>query len=86
MQTQSCVESRVMRTVWSWQLLTGIFPFVRRQNLDSSVDSICAACYQTIASADLTTEVELASAEQNHLCSPHSEFNHPHWEEHRHIA
>jgi hypothetical protein len=61
-------------------MLTGIYPFARRQNLDSSVDSICASCYQTIASADRLTEQALASAEENHVCIPHAEFNHPHWD------
>jgi hypothetical protein len=48
--------------------MTGIYPFVRRQNHDSLIDSICSTCYQTIASADSTTE--LASAEHNHKCNP----------------
>jgi hypothetical protein len=56
------------------------YPFVRRQNHDSSVDSICATCYRTIASADSSTEKALAYAEQNHVCSPHDEFKDPHWE------
>ena len=61
-------------------MLTGIYPFARRQNQDSSIDSICATCYQTIASADTTTVEALASAEENHQCIPHAEFNHLHWE------
>jgi hypothetical protein len=61
--------------------MKAFYPFVRRQNQDSSIDSICATCYQTIASTDRATEQELASrelasAEQVHVCSPNDEFNH----------
>jgi len=61
--------------------MTPIHPFARRQNQDSSIDSICASCYQTIASSDSTTESTLMSAEQNHVCSPHAEFNYLHWDQ-----
>jgi hypothetical protein len=41
--------------------------FAKRYNRhDSSVDSICMKCYQTVASADSATE--LASAEETHVC------------------
>jgi hypothetical protein len=60
--------------------MTSLVSFARRQNHDSSIDSICTTCYQTIASAESATEVALSSAEQNHVCSPHGEFNHPRWE------
>jgi hypothetical protein len=66
--------------------MTGMNPFARRQNFDASVDSICTTCYQTIASAEISTEVALASAEQNHVCSPHAEFNYPFWDEFRRAA
>jgi len=55
--------------------------FARRQNQDSSIDSICTKCYQTVASSDLTSEFSLASAERNHVCNVHGEFNHPLWQE-----
>jgi hypothetical protein len=61
-------------------MMIGIFPFVRRQNFDASVDSICSSCYQTIASVDRSAETALVSAEQHHVCSPYAEFDHPHWE------
>jgi hypothetical protein len=66
--------------------MTGMKTFARRQNFDASVDSICTNCYQTIASTDSVTEVGLASAEQNHVCSPHAEFNRPHWDALRQAA
>jgi hypothetical protein len=61
--------------------MKGFYPFVRRQNQDSSIDSICATCYQTIASTDRATEQgstsqELGSAEQVHVCNLNGEFNH----------
>jgi hypothetical protein len=50
--------------------------FVRRHNRDSSVDSICTRCYQTIANA--STEIELTLPETSHSCDPNGEFNHQH--------
>jgi hypothetical protein len=55
--------------------------FVRRQNPDLSVDSICTACYQTIARGDLSTDPRLGVAERNHQCNPFGEFNYPHWKQ-----
>ena len=40
--------------------------FVRRQNPDSTVDSICTRCYQTVAT--VRNESDLTSAEENHVC------------------
>ena len=40
--------------------------FVRRQNPDSTVDSICTLCYQTVAK--VRHECDLISAEENHVC------------------
>ena len=57
--------------------MTHICPFARRQNQDSSVDSICSNCYQTITTSNSTSDLD--SAEQNHLCNPHAEFNHLQW-------
>ena len=42
--------------------------FVRRENRDSTVDSICLKCYQTIVKANY--EAELVSAEEKHNCLP----------------
>jgi hypothetical protein len=50
--------------------------FARRQNHDSSIDSICTRCYQTIASADSVSE--LAAAERHHRCDPNGQFNQDH--------
>ena len=60
--------------------VTGIYPFARRQNQDSSVDSICATCYETIASGTWISDIALAAAEQNHVCNPSGEFNYLHWD------
>ena len=46
--------------------------FARRENRDSSIDSICTKCYQTIASAHVANE--LVTAEEGHQCDPHGEF------------
>jgi hypothetical protein len=50
--------------------------FARRKNHDSSIDSICTKCYQTIASAD--SAVELATMEHSHMCDQNGEFNYQH--------
>lgn len=47
--------------------------FAQRQNRDSSFDSICITCYQTIASANSAGELE--GAERTHHCDPFGEFN-----------
>jgi hypothetical protein len=62
--------------------MTRIFPFVRRNNLDSSIDSICSTCYQTIMSTDKVSD--LTFAEQDHVCNPSGEFNFPNgdWPQH----
>ena len=50
------------------------FPqFVKRRNRDSSIDSICTSCFQTIASA--ACEEELAIHEKNHTCDPYGDFS-----------
>jgi hypothetical protein len=59
--------------------MKGFYPFVRRQNQDSSIDSICTTCYQTIASTN--TVSDLRSAEQVHRCNPNGEFDYPHWDQ-----
>jgi hypothetical protein len=50
--------------------MANLVTFVRRQNQDHSVDSICMTCYQTIAKVGDPT-----SAEQDHICNPYGEFN-----------
>jgi hypothetical protein len=52
--------------------MTTIPPFARRRNKDSSIDSICTSCFQTIAS--LPCEDDLAAQEQKHSCDPLGEF------------
>jgi hypothetical protein len=62
--------------------MTSFASFARRQNRDSSIDSICTKCYQTVASAQ--SESELAIADQSHVCNlnwvfaDHSEGVHLH--------
>ena len=51
--------------------MTSSISFARRRNHDSSIDSICTRCYQTIASAEKVNELE--TAEENHLCDPDGE-------------
>ncbi len=52
--------------------------FARRSNRDSSIDSICTRCYQTIASA--RNETDLTLPETSHSCDPNGEFNYQHFE------
>jgi hypothetical protein len=47
--------------------------FVKRRNRDSSIDSICTSCFQTIASA--ACEEELAIHEEKHTCDPYGDFS-----------
>jgi hypothetical protein len=53
--------------------MTSFVSFARRQNHDSSIDSICTQCYQTIASS--SADSDLTFAEQGHVCNPNGEFN-----------
>ena len=53
--------------------MTTFPPFVRRRNRDSSIDSICTKCFQTIASVT-TTEDGLDAHEENHLCAPYEQL------------
>jgi hypothetical protein len=64
--------------------MTSLVSFARRQNHDSSIDSICTMCYQTIASADNMSG--LAAAERIHSCDPNGEFTQKHVEFHREAA
>jgi hypothetical protein len=56
--------------------MTSFISFARRRNHDSSIDSICTRCYQTVASGD--TERELETVEESHLCDPNGEFSREH--------
>lgn len=56
--------------------MTSFISFARRQNHDHSVDSICARCYQTIASSD--NPMDLNAFEETHQCDPNGEFNQSH--------
>jgi len=46
--------------------------FSYRTNDDGSIDSICMACYRTIASA--ISKVGLADEERKHTCNPEDVF------------
>jgi len=50
-------------------------PFAHRRNPDKSIDSICTACFQTIASEDL--EGKLIAHEESHSCDPYWQFSRP---------
>jgi hypothetical protein len=53
--------------------MTPFISFARRANHDSSIDSICTKCYQTVGSADSLNA--LSPIEEAHLCDPNGEFN-----------
>lgn len=44
--------------------------FKYRENLDGTIDSICLACLETVASA--SAESDLKSFESDHICNPHT--------------
>ena len=51
--------------------------FARRHNHNSTIDSICTTCYQTIASGE--NETSLDTPENEHCCDPNGEYciSHP---------
>jgi hypothetical protein len=51
--------------------MTSFISFAHRRNRDSTVDSICTRCYQTIASGQ--SDSTLKSVEANHLCDSDAE-------------
>ena len=53
--------------------MTTLPQFARRRNRDSSVDSICTRCIQTISTA--AREEELAIHEEKCCCDPYGEFS-----------
>ena len=57
-------------------MATEYIAFARRLNRDSSIDSICVKCYQTIATGH--SDDELIACEQSHVCDPNSEFARAH--------
>jgi len=59
--------------------MTTFVKYARRHNDDSTIDSICTKCYQTVAHGDRTAEFRLDSAERDHNCNLNGEFNHIHW-------
>ena len=52
--------------------MTAIPAFARRRNRDSSIDSICTRCFQTIATA--LREEDLLIHEEKHICEPYWDF------------
>jgi hypothetical protein len=52
--------------------MTTFISFARRHNADTTIDSICTRCYQTIASGQ--DETDLTNVEQSHSCDPSSEY------------
>jgi hypothetical protein len=42
--------------------------FVRRENSDETIDSICLNCYRTVASVQVPSDLE--SVEERHVCNP----------------
>jgi hypothetical protein len=53
--------------------MTSYISFARRRNHDSSIDSICTKCYQTIASGQ--DDSSLTNADEGHLCDPNAELD-----------
>jgi hypothetical protein len=53
--------------------MTSFISFARRRNQDSTIDSICTKCYQTIASG--INDSSLTSAEESHLCDLNAEMD-----------
>jgi hypothetical protein len=56
--------------------MTTFISFARRRNGDTTIDSICTRCYQTVASAH--TAGDLEAYEQVHRCEPDVEPNYLH--------
>ena len=53
--------------------MTSFISFARRQNGDSTIDSICTRCYQTIANGE--SEASLEMAESRHSCDLNGEYS-----------
>ena len=52
--------------------MTSFISFARRRNNDSTIDSICKRCYQTIANEE--SEASLEFAEKGHACDLNGEY------------
>jgi hypothetical protein len=55
--------------------MTTFISFARRHKEDSTVDSVCTRCYQTIATD--RNESKLVEAEEAHFCEPNDQMNMP---------
>jgi hypothetical protein len=44
--------------------------FKYRENMDGTIDSICLACLETVASSD--APANLKDHERDHICNPHT--------------
>jgi hypothetical protein len=64
--------------------MTSFISFARRKNENSTIDSICTRCYQTIASGD--NEDALEGAERGHSCDPNGEYCLTHPDSVRHLS
>jgi len=53
--------------------VTTFISFARKRNRDTTIDSICTRCYQTIASAHTPSDLE--AYEQAHRCDSNGEVN-----------
>ncbi len=49
--------------------MTALTPYAHRRNPDTTIDSICTTCFQTIASED--SEGKLIAHEERHSCDPY---------------
>jgi hypothetical protein len=50
--------------------MTSFISFARRHNPDTSVDSICTRCYQTVANSQKVDDLDCE--ELRHVCDPYS--------------
>jgi hypothetical protein len=50
--------------------------FLRHENANGTIDSVCKSCFATVATA--TKETELEESERTHVCDPHLM---EHWKE-----
>lgn len=58
--------------------MTTLIPFAHRRNPDTSIDSICTTCFQTIASED--SEGKLIAHEERHSCDPNWQVSRAHFD------
>jgi hypothetical protein len=48
--------------------MTSFISFARKRKQDSTFDSVCTRCYETVATGK--NEANVAEAEQAHFCEP----------------